>query len=137
MRVGILFFGGTNRGELLNITNGLARGIESQGFDVDLIDGDRDVNLKLTIYGYIAVGTVAESTFGGKIPAKIAQYLATSGMVSGKRCFAYILKKGFRQMKTLKNLMMIMEREGMFLKFSEVLGSTEEAEAVGKRLHIK
>jgi len=30
-----------------------------------------------------------------------------------------------------------MEKEGMFLKYSTILNSPQEAEEIGKRLHIK
>ena len=30
-----------------------------------------------------------------------------------------------------------MEKEGMFLKYSSILNSAQEAEEIGKRLHIK
>ena len=136
MRVAIVFFAPKNRNKHLEIAKGLSAGIESKGHNVDIIDGDRDVNTKLTGYGYIAVGTCAVNTFGGKIPDKINTYLSNAGIIAGKRSFAYILKGGLRLPKTLDVLMKSMEHEGMFLKFSEVLTSHAEAEAIGKRLHI-
>jgi hypothetical protein len=57
-------------------------------------------------------------------------------MISGKKSFAFILKKGMRLTKTLRELMAAMEHEGMFVKYSEILSSPEEAEVIGKRLHI-
>ncbi len=136
MRVGVLFFSESNRDKLLNITKALAAGIESQGHQVDIIDGSRDVNSKLTIYGYLVVGTAATNTFGGKIPEKLPFFLSNAGMVSGKRSFAFIIKSGLRLTKTLKKLMQIMEHEGMYLKNSDIINSPEEAEEIGKRLHI-
>ena len=135
MRVAVIFFAGLKRDKLVEISRALAKGLESQGHHVDLIDGDRDVNTKLTIYGYIAVGTSAVSFIGGKIPEKVPSFLANSGIVSGKRSFAYVAKAGIRIVKTMSKLMQTMEHEGMYLKYSEVLSSPEEAEAIGKRLH--
>ncbi|RKX79896.1 MAG: hypothetical protein DRP87_01565 [Spirochaetes bacterium] len=137
MKVAVVFFADKNREKLLNISKALARGVEAQGHHVDLIDGFKDVNSKLTIYEYIAVGTAAVSPFGGKIPERISKFLSSAGIVAGKRSFAYVLKEGLRAGKTLVKLMNTMEHEGMFLKYSEVLCSPEEAEEVGKRLHIK
>jgi hypothetical protein len=104
---------------------------------VDIIDGDRDVNARLTIYQYIAVGTEPTSTLGGKIPDKIGQFLSSSGMVAGKRSYAFVTKSAFGAAKALARLMKSMEKEGMFLKYSSVLSSPQEAEEIGKRLHIK
>lgn len=136
MRVAAVFFAGKNRNRLLDVTKALARGLESQGHQVDIIDGDRDINAKLTIYGYIAVGTTAINTWGGKIPEKVAGYLANAGIVAGKRCFAYTIKAGMRTGKTLSRLMRQMETEGMYLKYSDILSSAAEAEEIGKRLHL-
>ncbi len=136
MRVAAVFFAGKNRNKLLDVTKALARGLESQGNQVDIIDGDRDINAKLTIYGYIAVGTSAINTWGGKIPEKVAAYLANAGIVAGKRSFAYTITAGMRTGRTLSRLMRQMEQEGMYLKFSDILSSPAEAEEVGKRLHL-
>ena len=40
MRVAVIFFTSKNRNKLINTTKGLVHGIESQGHQVDLIDGD-------------------------------------------------------------------------------------------------
>lgn len=136
MRIAILYFAGPKRQQLVEISRSLARGIEEQGHHVDIIDAARDVNTKLTIYNYIAIGTAATSFFGGKISGSIQRFLANSGMVSGKRCFAFIAKSGLRNGKTLRKLMDVMEHEGMYLKYSEVFVQPGEAEAVGRKLHI-
>lgn len=136
MRVATVFFAGRSRNRLLDVTKALARGLESQGHQVDIIDGDRDINSKLTIYGYIAVGTSAINSWGGKIPDKVSAYLANAGIVAGKRSFAYTINAGMRTGRTLSRLMRHMEQEGMYLKYSDILSSAAEAEEVGKRLHL-
>lgn len=136
MRIAAVFFAGKNRNRLLDVTKALSRGLESQGHQVDIIDGNRDVNAKLTIYGYIAVGTTAINTWGGKIPEKVSAYLANAGIIAGKRCFAYTISSSMRTGKTLSRLMRRMEAEGMYLKYSDILSSAAEAEEIGKRLHL-
>ena len=136
MRVAVIFFEGKNRNKVLEITRSLAQGIEEKGHSVDIIDGDRDISTKLTIYQYIAVGTTALTNYGGKIPENVTRFLSSAGVITGKRCFAYIVKGGLRIMKTLSTLMGALEHEGMYLKYSEVLSSNVEAAAVGRRLHI-
>ena len=136
MRAAVVFFSANARDRVLIIARSLARGIESQGHQVDIVDGTRDVNTKLTIYQYIAVGTEPLSNFGGKIPDKVGQFLNSSGMVAGKRSFAFVTKNLSGASKALSRLMRSMEKEGMFIKFSSVLASPQEAEEVGKRLHV-
>ena len=55
MRAAVVFFATNSRDKILNITRSLVRGIESQGHQVDIIDGVHDVNAKLTMYQYLSL----------------------------------------------------------------------------------
>lgn len=136
MRVAVVFIADKRRDALLAVSQGLQRGIESQGHKADIIDGTRDVNTKLTIYDYICVGTETVSVIGGKIPAKVSQYLSGAGMLTGKRSFAFLIRKGFGRGKGLARLMKAMEGEGLYLKYSYELATAEEAEVIGSRLNV-
>ena len=136
MRTAVVFFEGKSRKRLLGLAQALAKGIQEQGHQVDVIDGGHDVNSKLTIYRYIAVGGESITTFTGKIPEVVTRYLKGAGMISGKRCYAFVSKSTLSSNRALQRLMKAMEGEGMFLKNSGVLNSDVEAEEVGRRLHI-
>ena len=136
MRVAIVFFSGKNREKIRDLANGLARGIQKQGNQVDVFDGCLEHNARLTIYQYIAVGLEPSGSFSGRVPDSVRTFLAGSGMVSGKKCYAFVSRSTFGTAKSLSNLMRSMEGEGMFLKNSDVLRSAVEAEEIGKRLHI-
>ncbi len=101
------------------------------------MDGDHDVNTKLTIYQYLAIGTEPLSSFSGKIPDKVGHFLSSAGMVAGKRSFAFVTKNAFGSNKALTRLMKNMEIEGLYLKNSNIFNSPVEAEEIGKRLHIQ
>jgi len=136
MRVAVVYFqSGSN--EVKKTAEALARGISAGDHLVELINGETDTDKRLTSYEYIVVGSTPNSFFSGKISDRISSYLKNSGMLSGKRSYAFIRKKGLASSKALKNLMMAMEKEGMMLKISDVLYSAIEAEAAGKKLHIK
>ncbi len=137
MRTAVVFFAGKNRDKLLAVSKSLALGMESQGHTVALIDGEKDNTAKLTMYEYLALGTESVSLFTGKIPDKIAPFLASSGMISGKRSFAFVIKSGLSYSKALLRLMKAMEHEGMYIRNSNIFLSAQEAEEVGKRLHIQ
>jgi flavorubredoxin len=136
MRVAVVYFQ-SGYSEVKKTAEALARGIAAGNHMVDLIDGETDTDKKLTSYQYIAIGASPVSLFRGRISDRISTYLKNSGMLSGKRSYAFIKKKGFSSPKALKSLMMDMEKEGMMLKVSDVLYSVIEAEAAGKKLHIK
>ena len=136
MRVCIVICYQGNGSKLLETAKGLSKGILSQGHQVDIIDGTKEQGKKVSFYDYIAMGTTATTSFGGKIPDSVKNFLAQCGSVSGKRSFAFINGGGIRKNKTLKALMDTMEHEGMYLKFSEILQQSQDAEQIGKRLHI-
>lgn len=136
MRVAVIFFSGKNRDRMMSLAKALGRGVEKQGNQVDVYDGAKDTNVKLTMYHYVAVGAEPIGTFGGKIPDTVKPFLASTGMVAGKKCYAFVPKAFLGSEKSLAALMKSMESEGMLLKSSDVLRSPPEAEEVGSRLRV-
>jgi hypothetical protein len=137
MRVAVVVFPEKDRNALIETGRFLARGIEAQGYEVDFINACRDNEARLTVYGYIVIGAESRSWLSRHVPEGIPPYLSHAGMIGGKKCFAFIQKRGFGNGRALLSLMKIMEAEGMFIRFSEVITGPEEAEAIGKRLHIE
>lgn len=136
MRVATVFFGFKQSDRLAAVAQGFARGIEAQGHQVDLIEARRDTDVKLSMYQYVVIGAEQVGVFGGKIPVQVTEFLQNAGAIGGKKSFAFVLQRPIGASKALTNLMRVMEREGMFIRFSEVVRSAGEAEAIGKRLHI-
>jgi hypothetical protein len=114
----------------------LGKGVEKQGNQVDVFDGMKDSNVKLTAHQYVVIGAESVSTFRGKIPEQVHTFLAAAGVVSGKKSFAFVPTSTFGSSRALVSLMKTMEGEGMFLKNSEIIRSPQEAEEIGKRLHV-
>jgi len=137
MRVAVVYFAVKNRDALQKISHSLAKGIQSQGHLVDVIDAINESDKKLTIYQYIAVGTESTSLYSGKISDKIKEFLAGSGAVMGKMSFAFLSKAAFAGEKTLLRLMQAMEAQGMVIKSSEILKDAQLAEYIGKKLRIE
>lgn len=123
--------------KLKSLAQAFIRGIESQGsHQVELINPVKDTGLSLTRFQYIVVGTESLSLFRGKIPEVVSERLKQSGMISGKRSCAFVVKS-FGSGKALGNLMKAMEHEGMFINNSAIVSTPEEAEYLGSRLQIK
>ena len=137
MRVAVVYFPASKRDKLSTLSQALARGIERQGHQVDVVDGVRDSQAKLTTYQYIALGSEQTNLFGGKLPNKVKEFLAGAGMIAGKKSCAFILRHAIGERRTLSRLMGAMEREGMFLRVSHSFTKEEEAEAVGTDLTIE
>lgn len=138
MNICILFFGGSKHSKMVELSKALAKGIEKQGsHTVQLIDGEKESDKKLTPFQYIALGAPSANFFGGKVPEKLETFLKNAGMISGKRSFAFTPKSGLRPLKTLQKIMKTMEKQGMYLKVSDIIANADEAEAIGARLHVE
>ncbi|MBN2626382.1 MAG: hypothetical protein JXA95_06910 [Spirochaetales bacterium] len=135
MRVAVVYFD-KEQGPVSDIAEALAHGIGEQGHDVKLVNARLDTNVKLTMYEYIAVGTAPLSLFSKKLDPSLETFIKNAGTVSGKRCYAFVKKRGLRTFRVLQGLMKILEREGVILKTSDIINSREEAAYIGKKLHI-
>jgi len=111
----------------------LAKGLESMGHRVDVIDAWTEDGFKLPAYEYIAAVTEPISFFSGKIPARVAKILAAGSSLAGKKSAAFIKKSGLFSNRALSNLMKAMEKEGMVINWSDILFNAPHAEAMGKR----
>jgi nitroreductase len=113
----------------------LARGMESMGHRVDIIDAWTEDGFRLPGYEYIAVCAEAASAWGGKMPEALSKVLSSGSGLVGKKSAAFIKKTGpFFLTKALWNLMKAMEKEGMMVNWSEILLNAAQAEALGKRI---
>jgi len=137
MRVCVLYADQPSAKICKELAGALAKGIESQGHFVDLIEIGQNKGKTLTTYDYIVLGATPTSFFSKSFDNKVSTFLKQNGNVGGKRSFAFIPNKGLRKTKSLQNLMMIMEKEGMFVTFSEVIKSVSEAKLIGSQLLIK
>lgn len=137
MKVCVLYAPATKGNEKMkSIAKALAEGIGAQGHMVDVFDMSLESGKIVSYYDYLIIGTENTTFFGGKIPNTVATFLKSAGTMSGKRCMAFITKGGIRSMKTLQTLMKAMEKEGMFLKKSEIIAKVDMARAVGKHVQI-
>jgi menaquinone-dependent protoporphyrinogen IX oxidase len=135
MRVAVVYFSEKKNQALSGTAQALAKGIETQGHQVDIIDAIRKNDKKLLMYNYLAIGTEQVSTFG-RISEKIGFYLNQAGSLGGRKSCAFVLKNTFGTTKALLNLMDAMEKEGMLIRNSLILHDKEEAFEAGKKLHI-
>jgi menaquinone-dependent protoporphyrinogen IX oxidase len=112
----------------------LAKGMESMGHRVDVIDVFTGDGMRLPGYEYIAVAAEPLSIFSGKIQPGITKMLAAGSSVAGKKSAAFIKKSGLFTNRALANLMRVMEKEGMVVNWSDILFNAPHAEAMGKHI---
>ncbi len=135
MRVALVTFIQGDPSRVRGIISKLESGSASRGNQVEIYDGFKDLmNTRLTIFDYVAVVYKPSGMFGAKIPARVAEFIATSGTVAGKKGCALVVKNGFSSAKQCRNLMKILEAEGVMLDYFDVVRDEEHASAVGKKI---
>jgi hypothetical protein len=112
----------------------LAKGMESMGHRVDIVDVWTEDGMRLPGYEYIAVTAEPVSFFSGKIISNISRTLAAGSTLAGKKSAAFIKKSGLFSGRALSNLMRAMEKEGMVVNWSDLLFNAPHAEAMGKHI---
>ncbi|MGA2546033.1 MAG: hypothetical protein ABSF43_05770 [Rectinemataceae bacterium] len=120
MRVALVYIPAKDPEALVAVAKTMARTLEAAGHFVDLAEARADESPRLTGYDYIVIGTESATAFG-RIPERVAQFLAQAGMIAGKRSMAFLRKSGFRPEKALARLMKAMEVEGMVVSCAEVV----------------
>ena len=113
----------------------LAKGMESMGHRVDVINAWTEDGMRLPGYEYIAVCAESVSFFSGKIPDVLTRALGAGSSLVGKKSAAFVKKTGpLFISKALWNVMKAMEKEGMKINWSDIVLNPAHAEALGKRI---
>ena len=137
IRAAVLYFAKPSaQPKLKALAEALAAGMRKQGAQVDLIDGVKSRETKLTGYHYLAIGTDVRSLLKGVLPPELGPALAQGGIISGKKSFAFVSTSPVGAGATLLKLMRALEHEGMMLRFSEILAKPADAQAIGQRLKL-
>jgi len=137
IRAAVLYFGKpSSQPKLKAVAENLAKGMQKQGAQVDVINAVQTRETKLTGYHYIAVGCDVRSVLKGVLPPELTQALANGGIISGKKTFAFVLPSFLGTNATLLKLMKALEHEGMLVRFSELLAKPVDALTLGQRLKL-
>jgi menaquinone-dependent protoporphyrinogen IX oxidase len=122
------------RGGIPDYASALAKGMESMGHRVDLIDAWTEDGMRLPGYEYIVVAAESTGFFSGKLPEALSRVLSAGSGLGGKRSAAFVKKSGLFSGRALFNVMRAMEKEGMRVNWSDILLNPPHAEALGKRV---
>jgi multimeric flavodoxin WrbA len=137
IRAAVLYFARpAQQARLKALAEALAKGMQKQGAQVDVINAVQTRDTKLTGYHYIAIGCDVRSLFKGVLPTELAPALGNGGIITGKRSFAFVSSAPLGAGSTLTKLMKALEHEGMMLRYSEIFAKPDDAAAVGQRLKL-
>jgi menaquinone-dependent protoporphyrinogen IX oxidase len=121
--------------KLETIAKVLGKTIESGGHRVDYFQiskGDRPPNVGR--YDFVYVGSIAEGTFGGKVPAEVSEYIKQCHGFQHCKSAAFMIKRLFGNTKGLKRLMGVLESMGSQVMDFQIISRESDAESLGKRL---
>ena len=136
MRICIAY-GCNGNNKIENYAKSLGKGLEEQtSAVVDIVNIEKESDKKLTGYNYVIFGYNKSSMFSSKVNKKFIQFIKNCGHITGKHTFAFT-SGGFGTQKFLSELMKAIESEGVLLKNSAIISSTDEAKIIGSKLHIK
>jgi hypothetical protein len=112
----------------------LAKGMESMGHRVDVIDAWTEDGFRLPGYEYIVAVAESLSLFGGKMPEVLPKIISSGSGLVGKKGAAFLRKISPLTGKAMANLMRTMEHEGVVVNWSDIILSAPHAEILGKRI---
>jgi len=137
IRVAVLYFATAKAQPRLKVlAEALAQGFRNQGAQVEVINGVQAREIKLTGFHYLAVGCDVRSFFKGKLPPELAPALSNSGIITGKKAFAFVSNSVLGASATLLKLMKALEHEGMMVRYSELFAKPDAASALGQKLKL-
>lgn len=134
MRIGLVYVGASAKSNLAEFAKAAAQGMESMGHRVDLIDARTDDARRLPGYEYVAVLSEPLSFLSGKIPDAVSTFLNGASSLVGKKSAAFLRASGPFSGKAMSALMRAMEKEGMWVNWSEMLENSSQAAAAAKRI---
>lgn len=135
MRVALVYFLENSLKTDDIILENLKKSSEKKGNNVVLLDGRDDKNgLQLDLFDYIAVLIKPAGFLSAKVSKSVLKNLAASGSISGKLGCALVVKNGLRSVKTCRNLMEMLESQGVRLDYFDVIKDDRHALDVGAKV---
>ena len=134
MKVAIIYL--DQQRKLENAARTLGRALEQGGHRVEYFLINTEERTKnFRGYDFIYLGSVAEGAFGGKIPAKVSEFVKQARGLDHSKSGAFLMKRAFSfNNKGLRRLMGTLESAGSLVQDFQLIGSTADAELLAKRL---
>ena len=135
MLVGIIY--STEKKVIAKLVDGLKRGLEEQGHQVQVFADDTDSFTGLAACKTIMVGSYVIGGFKPKTPSRLKDVLNKLNIISGKRSIAFVASGGIGERKALVQLMKDMESQGRYMVNQQSFSSEDDAYRFGKSVVLK
>ncbi len=134
MKVAIVY--SPKHGKLEVAAKTLGKTLEDRGHHVEYLHiskTDRPPNFGR--YDFVYLGSVAEGTFGGKVPTEVSDYIKQCRGFQSSKSAAFMMKRLFSfNTKGLRRLMAVLESMGSQVMDFELISRKSDVESLGKRL---
>ncbi len=132
MRVAILHFLDNRSNADKAVIKNLEKASTEKGNTVTVISALEDESTNaLMLHDYIAVLIRPDSALSARVPDSVKRYFRGSASLSGKKGCALVLKEGLRSGKTCRNLMDLLETQGLRLDYFNVINDAAHALSTG------
>jgi len=110
--------------------------VERKGNELKVIEAERGtMACNLLPYDLVFVGCPVISTFKGKLPSELIDYIKRCTGLERKRTIAFIIPWFMGNDKTLKNLMSLLESKGSFIiDFKQIRDIDKDSNLLASRL---
>jgi len=134
LRVALIYGGESKKLELF--VKRISSVIERKGNELKVIEAERGaMTCNLLPYDLVFVGCPVISTFKGKLPSELIDYIKRCTGLERKRTIAFIIPWFMGNDKTLKNLMSLLESKGSFIiDFKQIRDLDKDSELLASRL---
>ncbi|PID55783.1 hypothetical protein CSB45_14315 [candidate division KSB3 bacterium] len=134
MKVAIIYL--PQHRKLENSARTLGRFLEQGGHRVEYCPINTSERSKsFRIYDFIYLGSVAEGSLGGKIPAQVSEFIRQARGFENLHSAAFLIKRPLSlNTKGLKRLMGILESAGSLVQDFQLIGSNADLALLAKRL---
>lgn len=121
------------------IAQEIARGLSGVGCKVDILEADLRGSdpISTAPYDIVCVGGPVVGRFGGQIPKELEVTLKRCTRTEGRQAAAFVRPGLFGTGKALRNLMGLLEAQGMQVRDFASLTNAASARNFGQRLHWK
>ncbi|MCE5256944.1 MAG: hypothetical protein LLF89_08890 [Spirochaetaceae bacterium] len=111
-----------NSTKLRSVAGAFVSGFKAMGHDTEIFF---NADARLSLFDFVVICSEPKG-IGSDIGFALPRQLSQGGSLAGKRAMAVVARSGLMPNKALQKLMALMEKEGLFIVQSQLIGSASQ-----------